>query len=42
MYKSFDFEKTKSFWSERLIGQIRVVLAGGGQKIEMSTQVIFH
>ena len=41
MHKSFDFEK-KIFWPERSIGQIWVVLAGGGQKIEMSTQVIFH
>ena len=40
MYKSFDFEKTKSFLLERSIGQM--VPAGGDQKIEMFTQVIFH
>ena len=37
MYKSFDFEKTIFFLPKRSIGQIWVVLAGGGQKIEMST-----
>ena len=42
MYKSFDFEKTNFFQPERSIGQIWVVLAGDGQKIEMSAQVIFH
>ena len=42
MYKSFDFEKTKTFVPKRLKGQISVVLADGDQKIEMSTLVIFH
>ena len=42
MYKSFDFEKTNLFWQERSIAQTWLVLTGGDQKIEMSTQVIFH